>query len=261
MYEDIFLYARQERFMGCPPYEQAILLARSLSSPSSVDLGQYVKRLWLHKVTPFSGAVEQILSQTNNLTRFECEFKIFGNTDGTCIDTQSLANALCNVSRTLEDLNITYCFQRNEGRNVEYTVTHTASFLKHMIKLKALNMPISLLLGCNIEEAPGIDEVLPPGLVHLSLDNEDPWLNHKNWIPSQIIRVVNEFVDGERWRGFTPHLESISVHDHAWVDWSRGGMVNYYIFKEIVEKASLRYFSSVAGIRSSSAQASHIRRF
>jgi hypothetical protein len=250
IYEDISLDAGEERFMGGPAYQPEIALARSLSSSSSGDLGQYIRRLRLHGVDPTLGTIEQILSQTKNLTWFECHFSVFCDLygDGTCIDTQSLAKALRNVSQTLEQLHITYRFHLDKSRNVEHTFTHKASFLKHMIKLKVLIMPISLLLGWHVEGAPGFDEVIPPGLVNLVLDTEHYWINRNKWVPAQIIKAVNGFVEGEKWRDTTPHLKSITIHDLAWGPRFDDQTSNSKTLRGFVEKADLQYLTSRAGL-------------
>jgi hypothetical protein len=246
VYEDIKIAAYQINFDKCAFFRLELLLSRSLTSPSSVDLGQYIKRLQLSLIDPYAGVVEQILSRTKNLTKLHCRILVCCDLDehGPCIDMQSLGHAFRGISQTLTELNLTH-YPRWDGKNnARPPSTVASSDLKHLVRLKVLRLPISLMLGWRIKEAPRLKEVLPPSLVHLTLNMESFWPNVYQWVPEQVIDVLKRFVEGGQWRKVTPDLKSITVHENAWgtdpAVWKSSGDT----IKRVLNEAGLRYYCS-----------------
>jgi hypothetical protein len=189
-------------------------LLRSVSSGSC--LGQHIRTLHIKRLFPNDRTVEQILEYTPRLERLTCMFYLNhrSDSDGACIETQRLSNALSRVSTTLKHLEIGYRMTTMRPRRPKNQPTFPAwdveCNLQHLTALESLRIPLTLLLGWQLEVA--LADVLPPNLVsvHFTRIPQRQWEEMPKVEPMAM--VLKPFVERGKWRESTPNLRSVSGH-------------------------------------------------
>lgn len=195
-------------------------LLRALSSSSRP--GRYIKTLTIRNFDPADEIAEKLLEYTPRLVSVYFEYWILDeheDRDPLPIDTKLLSGALGYVSGSLKDLYIGYKlsggYYRPDPRSVP-SILHNPCSFKHLVLVEHLIIPLEVLVGWNVEQAPSLVEILPPSLVSLHLERgaQHRFLNPSEHDPLHL--VLKPFVEGGKWRNHTPNLKRVSGDIRVW---------------------------------------------
>jgi hypothetical protein len=223
-----------------------------VSSGTFVD--QYIRTLHIERLFPDDRTPKQILEYTPRLERLTYMFFLDHdfNSDVACIDTQRLTNALSHVRMTLRHLEIGYRVKTRHPRGLNYPpvppVRHVACNLKHLVTLESLNIPLTVLLGWQLDEA--LANVLPSGLGTLYLTMpplQRQWEGRPGFEPMAI--MLTPFVEGQMWRRSTPKLKIFRGHMRVDGLFGKAAMVELHrhsvIVKRLLNDNGLDYLEDV----------------
>jgi hypothetical protein len=173
-------------------------LFQSLSSSSC--LGQHIRTLRTKCLSLDDRTAEQILEFTPRLESLIYIFPHdhYWDSDIACMDTRRLSNALVHVKSTLKHLKIGYRLTSLRPRGPKSRPTHLVQnagcSLRHLIALESLRVPLTILLGWQLEAA--LATMLPPSLVtlHFTRIPQRQWEQLPKVEPMAV--VLKPFVEG-----------------------------------------------------------------
>jgi hypothetical protein len=185
-------------------------------------VGQYVKTLELKGMEPEQAIAEQILEHTTSLKSFIYRIEVQCNHDGlgTWPNAQNLTRALANVGLTLEHLEVTHQFQDD------------------LFGLMGPFFPRALLFT----------DLVVLGLSRLSIEYSPQMSEDYQWQAGNVLRVLEKFVDGKKWKNTTPSLDTITVNDMIWSPDKGQQEKSREAARVVVGRNGLQYFASRVGI-------------
>jgi hypothetical protein len=204
--------------------------------------GQHIKVLCMINLDPACATAARILAYTPNLTQLTC-MMLLHNRDvtGSRLDTACMAGGLQRVAASLVELHLSYLINKLCHASMA-PPAHKPSNLSFLGALRRLEIGTSVLLGYRVERAPELEDVLPRGLVKLSIlaERRDHVDFRYEWTAEQVARVLRMFVEGRRWRTVTPDLQSVHA---AWIVRGRreDAQVRRVAMKILFESAGLQH--------------------
>ena len=195
------------------PFHRTAALLRTLAS--SDCLGRCIQTLKILRLDPANTSAEQLLEHTPRLTSLSYCYYIdfYEEGDPLPINTERLSGALSRMKGSLRHLTIGYK-ARNKYRGLSNRprppILHLPYSLQHLAFVEHLVIPLDVLLGSDVEPAPPLAEVLPPGLISLNFERGAQYGYQDPIEPDPMYAVLKPFVEGGKWEIHTPKLKRVS---------------------------------------------------
>lgn len=220
------------------PFHRTAALLRTLLS--SDHLGRCIQTLEIRRLDPTDRTTEQLLEHTPRLAHLSYCYYIdfYEEGDPLPINTERLSGALGRVGGTLRHLTIGYKARTKYhglSSRPRPPILHSPCSLKHLTLVEHLVIPLDVLLGSDVEQAPPLADVLPPGLISLHFERgaqygfQDPAEHDPMYL------VLAPFVEGCQWKLHTPKLKRVSG-DIRVCTAVRGGCLELHKRSKAVEK-------------------------
>ncbi|KAH5418519.1 hypothetical protein HBI23_153640 [Parastagonospora nodorum] len=220
------------------PFHRTAALLRTLSS--SDHLRRCIQTLEIRRLDPADRTAEQLLEHTPRLASLSYCYYIdfYHEGDPLPINTKRLLSALGHVQGTLRHLTIGYKARTKYhglSNRQRPPILHSPCSFRHFAVVEHLVIPLDVLLGWDVEQAPPLADVLPPSLVSLNFERG---AQHGFQDPTEhdpLYAVLKPFVEGGGWKSHTPMLKRVSG-DIRVGDPVAGGYRELYRRSKAVEK-------------------------
>ncbi|KAH4202945.1 hypothetical protein HBI81_178440 [Parastagonospora nodorum] len=220
------------------PFHRTAALLRTLSS--SDHLRRCIQTLEIRRLDPADRTAERLLEHTPRLESLSYCYYIdfYHEGDPLPINTKRLSSALGHVQGTLRHLTIGYKARTKYhglSNRPRPPILHSPCSFKHFALVEHLIIPLDVLLGWDVEQAPPLADALPPSLVSLNFERG---AQHGFQDPTEhdpLYAVLKPFVEGGEWKSHTPRLKRVSG-DIRVGDPVAGGYRELYRRSKAVEK-------------------------
>jgi hypothetical protein len=176
-----------------------------------------------------SGLHGDIVQLTGGVTELHVDFKVYRELPWLpeTLDVTVIMDMVCPLRNRLQHLKISYLAESDAPKSPAWSdmqdfreahAGHNPHFmlgyfsLRHLPLIRTLEAPFKILLGCTTDGALDLGMVLPPALERLQLcEDERPPINTGGWCGKDVVKVIMDFVEGEKWRQTHPHLKIIKL--------------------------------------------------
>ncbi|PIG79163.1 F-box domain protein [Aspergillus arachidicola] len=200
-----------------------------------LDLSK-LETLILARTTISEEDVAFLLSRTPNLKSLHLGMAYAWGRELVIQDAPTLANALKSVSKTLHHLSLgVELYPSNLGdRYWDGAEDHFHDSFRDILhsfpNLVSAELPLSVLLGWYIQDAPELGPLLPKSLRHLCLREDLRCFYDFEWEQDEVNDLIRKFISN--CRVYTPELESIT-----WRLWDQNYSTGWEEFQEDLRKA------------------------
>ncbi|KAF7622440.1 F-box domain protein [Aspergillus flavus] len=200
-----------------------------------LDLSK-LETLILARTTISEDDVAFLLSRTPNLRNLHLGMAYAWGRELVLQDAPTLAKALKSVSKTLHHLSLgVELYPSNLGdRYWDGEEDHFHDSFRDILhsfpNLVSAEIPLSVLMGWYMQDAPELGPLLPKSIRHLCLREDLRCFYDFEWEQDEVNDLIRKFISN--WRAYTPGLKSIT-----WRLWDQNYSTGWEEFQEDLRKA------------------------